>query len=698
MDDLLKDFLSESTENLARLDQDIVELERDPSNADLLNGIFRAVHTIKGTCGFLGLPRLERVSHAAESVLHLLRTGALGADPRVISDILRAVDVIKAILAALETTGAEPAGDDAALLATLDAWCSGGDPGSAPSAARRPSLAPGDLARDLAAITADPHTSIAASSLRVNVGVLDALMNLAGELVLTRNQLLEISAKDDGSPYAVPVQQLSRITAEVQGAVMQARMQPVGSAWSKLPRIVRDIARETGKKIELDMKGADTELDRQLVQALQDPLTHMVRNSADHGIERPAERRAAGKSETGSIRLNAYHQSGHVIVEITDDGAGIRPDRVRRKAVERGLVRQAAADAMSDQQVLRFIFEPGFSTVETVTHLSGRGVGMDVVRNNIEKVGGTVDITSTPGAGCTVRIRLPLTLAIISSLLVSAGGEWFAFPQTSVLELVRVPADAHDRFDDLHGARLFRLRDALLPVVTLSALFGLDAPSQQDGTTLVICQMGASRFAVVVDDVVDTQEIVVKPVGRRVRALGCYAGCTILGDGRVIMILDAGGIAALAGIRSTGLRTAEAPVAPAQQDRDTLLLFDAGASALQAVPLSRVARLEEIPASRIERADGRYVVQYRGSLLPVVAASPAVNVTSGQTRAVIVFNDGPASFGLAVNEIRDIVEDHLTIELGPARPGVLGTAVIGGAAAEIIDVAYFGECSRGVAA
>lgn len=688
-------------EGLARLDQDIVELERDPSNADLLNGIFRAIHTIKGTCGFLGLPRLERVSHAAESVLDRLRTGALPVGARVTSDILRTVDVIKAILTALETGAEEPPGDDAALLATLGAWCSGIDttaPVESTVSPMAPALAPGELARDIAALA--PFTgdapSGAVSSLRVSVSVLDALMNLAGELVLTRNQLLEITAKDDGSPYAAPVQQLSRITAELQGAVMQARMQPVGSAWGKLPRIVRDIARETGKRIELDMKGADTELDRQLVHALQDPLTHMVRNSADHGIERPAERRAAGKPESGSIRLNAYHQSGHVIVEITDDGAGIDPERVRRKAVERGLVRQATADAMTDQQVLRFIFEPGFSTADTITHISGRGVGMDVVRNNIEKVGGSVDITSARGAGCTVRIRLPLTLAIISSLLVSAGGEWFAFPQTAVLELVRVPADAHDRFDDLHGAPLFRLRDALLPMLTLSRLLGLDASAPSEATTLVICQMGASRFAVVVDDVVDTQEIVVKPVGRRVRPIGCYAGCTILGDGRVIMILDAGGIAALSGIRAAGVRAIETRAAPVQE-RETMLLFDAGASALQAVPLSRVARLEEIPASRFERADGRYVVQYRGTLLPVIAASAAVNVTSGQTRAVIVFNDGASSFGLAVNEIRDIIEDHLVIELGPARAGVLGTAVIGGAATEILDVAYFGACSRGMA-
>ena len=688
MDDLLKDFLAESAENLAQLDHDVIELERDPSNASLLNSIFRAVHTIKGTCGFLALPRLENVSHTAESVLEQLRTGALKAEPDVISDILRAVDVIKLILAELAASGAEPLGDDSLLVALLEQWLS-------PVAAHAAAATRAVFAAPAAPI-AEPVVQTN-SSLRVNITLLDALMNLAGELVLNRNQLLEMSSKDDDSIFGAPVQQLNRITAELQAAIMKTRMQPVGSAWGKLPRIVRDIARETGKKIELDMKGASTEMDRQLVQALQDPLTHMVRNSVDHGIESPETRRALGKPAVGKIVLNAYHEGGHVIVEIVDDGKGIDAAEVRRTAVERGLVRKDVADGMSDCQILRFIFEPGFSTVTSVTHLSGRGVGMDVVRSNIERVGGAVDLRSELGHGCTVRIRLPLTLAIIPSLIVSARSELFAFPQASVLELIRLSADTLKRFDVLQNVRLFRLRDELVPVVTLADALSLPSDAANDVPTLVICQAGTTRFGIIVDDVVDTQEIVVKPIGRLTRSVRCYAGCTILGDGRVVMIVDPAALAARAGAETSASRAVmeTAPRAPAVR-QDSLLLFGIGTNSVQAVPLSLVARLEEIPFERIEQAGENHVVQYRGFLLPVIPASPSVTFTAGRSNSVIVFNEGSTSFGIAVSEIRDIVEDVVNLELPASRPGVLGTAVIAGAATEVLDVSYYMQRARGV--
>lgn len=710
MDDLLKDFLAESAENLAQLDQDVVELERDPSNVSLLNSIFRAVHTIKGTCGFLGLPRLENVSHTAESVLEQLRNGSLKADSNVISDILCAVDVIKLILAELAAREVEPAGDDSLLIALLEQWLS---PDTSTRCAAstlvgvEPALAVG-LPLDLALDVAQPSLEAAASrpagtdsvgpansSLRVNIALLDSLMNLAGELVLNRNQLLEMSSRDDDSEFVAPVQQLNRITAELQSAIMKTRMQPVGSAWSKLPRIVRDIARETGKKIELDMKGAGTEMDRQLVHALQDPLTHMVRNSADHGIESPEVRRALGKTASGSIMLNAYHEGGHVIVEIVDDGKGIDAAEVRRTAVERGLVRRDVADGMTDCQALRLIFEPGFSTAACITHLSGRGVGMDVVRSNIEHVGGTVDIRSVRGQGCTVRIRLPLTLAIVSSLIVSAHDELFAFPQASVLELIRLSADTIARFDVLHNVRLFRLRDELVPVVTLADALALSGESKSEVATLVVCQAGVARFGIIVDDVVDTQEIVVKPVGRLTRSVRCYAGCTILGDGRVVMIIDPAALASRTGTETVTTRVLrQSPEAPAEK-QDSLLLFGVGADSVQAVPLSLVSRLEEIPFERIEHAGGTHMVQYRGSLLPVIPASPCVTFTAGRNNSIIVFNEGNSSFGIAVTEIRDIVQEAVNLELLATRPGILGTAVIAGAATEVLDVSYFMKRARG---
>jgi len=699
LDDLLKDFLAESTENLAQLDHDLVELERDPSNASLVNSIFRAIHTIKGTCGFLGLPRLENVSHTAESVLDRLRDGSLKADAALISDILRSIDVIRLIFAGLEVNGVEPVGDDSLLVALLDQWLADGRhtyQRAAPDPAQHP---PVDTSSLMAAKPSNPShdTSLPSNvSLRVNITLLDSLMNLAGELVLSRNELLEMASRDEDSRFAAPVQQLSRVTAELQSAIMKTRMQPVGSAWGKLPRIVRDIARETGKKIELDMKGAGTELDRQLVQALQDPFTHMVRNSADHGIESPEVRRSRGKPAVGRIVLNAYHEAGHVIVEIIDDGNGLDVVEVRATAIERGLVRREVADGMTDSEILNFIFEPGFSTATSVTHISGRGVGMDVVRSNIERVGGAVELHSVGGQGCLVRVRLPLTLAIVSSLIVRARGELFAFPQASVMQLIRLSEEQLARFDTLNNALLYRLRDDLIPVVNLADALKLAGDDTDAVSTLVICQAGASRFGIIVNDVEDTQEIVVKPVGRLIRSVGCYAGCTILGDGRVVMIIDPAALAVRTGTQmASATEKSDSPAVTAPVASDCMLLFGSGAGAVQAVQLSRVARLEEIPADRIEFAGGTPVVQYRGGLLPLVPANSSVTLTAGHSHAVIVFNEGSASFGIAVGDIRDIVDEIVNLELVSTRPGILGTAVIAGAATEVLDVSYYMARARG---
>ena len=712
MDELLREFLTESNENLERLDQEIVELERRPKDSSLLNSIFRTIHTIKGTCGFIGLERLEMVAHSAEGALSRLRDGEIQSSPRLINDILAAIDVIKEILDSLNRTETEPSGDDTALIARLDAWLddqrieatAAGEAaqvnaGNAlnstkpiPAKAETPPDAPVEVQNE---IKTESNTDLADCSLRVNVQLLDKLMNLVGELVLGRNQLIQLASMDETSVFAKPVQHLNRVATDLQDAVMRTRMQPVGTTWSKIPRLVRDLSQASGKNIVVEMHGQDTELDRQILQAIQDPLTHMIRNSADHGIELPEVRRAAGKGERGTIQLNAYHEGGHVILEITDDGAGIDVSRVRQKAIERGLLKAETAGALSDAQILRFIFEPGFSTAEKITNVSGRGVGMDVVRSSIEKIGGAVELASKKGKGSTIKIKIPLTLAIVSALLVGVAEEVFAIPQIGVIELVRVTEEQREKVEVLHGSRYFRLRDSLLPLVSLANTLKLDPLGEAVDYNIVVCQLGDAKFGMIVDEVFDTQEIVVKPVGRLVKHLSTYAGCTILGDGRVIMILDTTGVANASLELTAATELAEGAMQLAlsedttSQRLENVLLFDGGFEAQQAVPLSLVARLEEFPSENISFADGRYLIQYRGGLLPLISCNPEMDMRAKPMRPVLVFSEGERSMGLAVEAIRDIVQDQLHLDGHAHRTGVLGVCTIGGTISEVIDTDYF---------
>ena len=459
MDDLLQEFLTETNESLATLDSELVRFERESSDTKILGNIFRLMHTIKGTCGFLGLPRLEKVAHAGENVLGKFRDGELQVTPAAVTLILKAIDRIREILVGMEETGAEPAGDDSVLITEINAIATG----ESPAAVEQDHATIDDegfpvaaelLAEVAQAIGQDPALGIAlvtppqpepkkaeapkaaasetpteakeaaaASSIRVNVDVIENLMTLISELVLTRNQLLQLQRVQKGNEFKVPLQRLSHITSDLQDGVTRMRMQPIGNAWAKLPRIVRDLCVETKKRIELVMQGADTELDRQVLEIIKDPLTHMVRNSADHGIEGPTERLAAGKPENGTITLKAYHESGHIFIRISDDGRGLNADGIRRKILSNGLATEAELAQMSEQQILQFIFRAGFSTAEKVTSVSGRGVGMDVVRTNIERIGGMIEMTSTAGQGTTFLIKIPLTLAIVSALIVEAASQ-----------------------------------------------------------------------------------------------------------------------------------------------------------------------------------------------------------------------------------------------------------------------------------
>lgn len=716
MDDLLADFLTETHEGLSATDEALLRLERAPDDAPTLAEVFRQIHTIKGTCGFLGLSRLEKVAHAAETILGLYRDGSLAVTSAGITLVFSAVDCIRHIVAGLEATGQEPAGDDAEVIAALEAAARGevvvlappSAPMPAPDAApqtaleeptprpaaatmpRAPEAAPEPVQGDLMASTAQ-------QTIRVSVDVLEDLMTLVSELVLTRNQLLQLARASGDSQLSVPLQRLSHITSDLQEGVMKTRMQPIGNAWAKLPRLVRDLAHDLGKKIDLDMRGAETELDRQVLDLIKDPLTHMVRNSADHGLEGPAERRAAGKPEIGRILLNAYHQGGHIIIEIGDDGRGLPVEKIRAKALAQGLATEADLAQLSEHEVLRFIFRPGFSTAQQVTSVSGRGVGMDVVKTNIERIGGTIELRSKEGRGTTFTIKIPLTLAIVSALIVQAGGERFAMPQIGVLELVRVGdgQEGGPRIEMIKDAPVLRLRDRLLPLVSLSTLLRLQETPEQLGLQgfVVVMQVGANVFGIVVDRVFDTEEIVVKPVAPILRHITMFSGNTILGDGSVIMILDPNGIARATGVTADSEvedNRANAITAGIRSDGSTsLLLFRAGDQTPKAVPLGLVARLEDIPVERIEMSGDTPVVQYRGKLMPMVPVAGHWAASESGRQAVLVFTEGDRTMGLMVDEILDVLEEPLVIQPGSDRLGYLGSAVVAGRVTDVIDTVYW---------
>ncbi len=687
MDDLLADFLTETQEGLGALDAALVRLERAPEDMATLSEVFRIVHTIKGTCGFLGLARMEGVAHAAENVLGRYRDGALRVTQSGISAILRAIDCIRAIVTALEGTGAEPAGEDTGLIAALDAIASG-EAAAAPAAPAMPALAVAEA--EAGGGHAPPQT------IRVAVDVLEGLMMLVSELVLTRNQLLQLARSGADSAFAVPLQRLSHITSDLQEGVMKTRMQPLGNAWAKLPRLVRDLGVELGKKIELDMRGAETELDRQVLELIKDPLTHMVRNSADHGLETPEQRLAAGKPEAGRIMLNASHEGGHIIIEIADDGRGLNADRIRQKVLAQGLATEAELAAMPEREIQRFIFRAGFSTAAADTAVSGRGVGMDVVKTNMERIGGTIEVRSKEGRGTAFVVKIPLTLAIVSALIVEAGGERFAIPQIGVVELVRVGGEGAPQLEHIKDSAVLRLRDRLLPLVNLAGLLQLDSPAAEENAFVVVTQVGAHVFGIIVDRVFDTEEIVVKPVAPILRHVTMFSGNTILGDGSVIMILDPNGIARATGIGAEGSEgEAERDgkrqaVAHRAGQRTALLLFRAGDATPKAVPLGLIARLEDVERERIENAGGRPLVQYRGKLMPLVPLSGHWEQASAPPcQPVLVFSDGDRAMGLIVDEILDVVEEQMVIDGAGERAGFLGTTVIGGKVTEMLDTAWW---------
>jgi two-component system chemotaxis sensor kinase CheA len=521
------------------------------------------------------------------------------------------------------------------------------------------------------------------------------MMSGMSDMVLARNELARRLRDDDVEPgVEAALERLSLTVAEMRETVTRTRMQKIDALFSALPRMVRDTAAEVAKSVTLHVEGADVELDREMIEMMRDPLVHIVRNAIDHGIEAPAERRIAGKRENGRLAISARQSGNQIIIEIADDGRGLDAQRIKATAVARGLATEAEIEKMPDAQAFKFIFTPGFSTASQITSVSGRGVGLDVVRANIDEIGGTIDVKTVPGRGTSFTIKIPLTLAIVSALIVEAAGDRFAIPQLAVVELVRVRANSEHRIERIKDAAVLRLRNKLLPLVTLKSMLKLaEAQDETTSAFIVVMQVGNQTFGVVVDAVFHTEEIVVKPMCSRLRNIALFGGNTILGDGAVIMIIDPNGLANAIGSTASAQQAAENAREIEQRTEaastESLLVFRAGSPQPKAVHLSLVTRLEEIDAKTIEGTDGRLMVQYRGQLMPLVLVNEEVRIKDKGVQPLLVFADEGRSMGLIVDEIVDIVEERLRIELASQRPGVLGSAIVKGQATEVVDIAHY---------
>jgi two-component system chemotaxis sensor kinase CheA len=778
MDDLgeiIAEFLVESHENLDTLDRDLVALEQDPGSRDLLASIFRTIHTIKGTSGFLAFSRLEELTHVGENLLARLRDGQLTMTQSTTDVLLLMVDNVRALLDGIESSGSDegfdvseavarvraeldgPAGPGSAAEAapavehetpaapepaTAEAAVAGPNEAATPKAraprrrtttkaaaeplaaeaaaepesagepvvdkpATKPAVEPaparpGKPARPARAAAGTPTAAgasgehedngarrgVAESSVRVDVELLDTLMRLVGELVLTRNQVVRQATLNGNSDLLAASQRLNIIAGELQEGVMKTRMQPMEHIWSKFPRVVRDLGAQCGKSVTLQMIGRETELDRTLLDAVKDPLTHLVRNAVDHGLEISEARVAAGKAAQGTLTLRAFHQGGQVVVEVSDDGAGIDPKKIGASAASKGLVTAEELATMTSADALQLIFRPGFSTAAQVTNVSGRGVGMDVVKTNIENIGGSIEIESEPGRGTTCRLRIPLTLAIVPALTIDCGGNTYAVPQVNLLELVALGVNSQTGIEDVGGAEVYRLRGQLLPLIRLADLLGI--PAQTTDGVIAVLQSEGRRFGLVVDRVVNTEDIVVKPLSKSLKAIGMYSGATILGDGRVSLILDVQCIARTTLKADAYDRLDEAKGSGAAiSDEQRMLVVGIEGGRRIAIPLDSVTRLEEATADTIERVGSREVLRRQDQILPLVRLATLLGGYSSEQPAgapVVVYSSGGRSVAMAVEEIIDIVDASDAVRSEINDLGLLGSLVVKDRVTELLDV------------
>jgi two-component system chemotaxis sensor kinase CheA len=755
--ELLQEFITETSESLQRLEKDLLSYETGSADADTLNRVFRVIHTVKGSGGSLALKGIEALSHEAEQLLDAFRELKMVPDTEVVGIMLEVLDILKSDLVHLQETGAESGVDVQELKLKLrsrwkqlmgvngdatgehesdsqvevlepdtyegegSGWGIFGDAddadeeGHAKSKPKRkrsskavkqvtPVKESSETAIESISEKEEPKVAPSASAdlsestIRVEIKQLDVLMALVGELVLTRNQILQKASEHGGGNMDPAFVHLDHLTSELQLGMMKTRMQPIGNALTKVPRIVRDVAQSLGKEVCLEVNGKDTELDRSLIEAIKDPLLHLVRNSVDHGIETPEERVAAGKDRKGILFISAYHESGQVHIDIIDDGRGIDLNRIREKAVQTGIETQESVSKMSEREVLYLIFHPGFSTAKTVSNISGRGVGMDVVRSNIERIGGSIEVQSELGHGTSVKLKIPLTLAIVPALIVGAGNERFAIPQLSLQELVQLEGEqVRTRVESLYESKVYRLRGEIIPLVFLREVLALKGASEGSGVmNIVVLQSDRQLYGLVVDAVYDCEEIVVKPLSRHLKRMSCYSGATIMGDGSVALILDAQGFGrhskALNHKREDGTRLSATAVQEDQKESTPMLLFTAGANARMAVPLADVNRIEAVENGQFENRRGEVILQHRGEILKIIDLSrfvpgmQCVEAVRGAPMTVIVHSQNNRSIGVLVSEVLDIVHEVIDIQEKSDCDVILGSQPMGGKVTELLDL------------
>lgn len=743
MDSSLAEYISECKEILMRVNNVLAELERGTSADNLIDGLYRDFHTLKGSSQLFGFLQIGQIAHALEASFGPIRRYKTSVQAAFIDQIYNSLDLIDRMIKSIAEGITDLSGFDLEMQILLPGlveavtrqfnsdFIISNEGFQAVEVPQKSSLGqeleqtntieespeilqvPQIVAQEtdkaeVKSVSAennstnqvskrDPGTNgaaVADTTVRVQVDVLDRLMNLAGELVLLRNQVLQYGNHTEDSELMGLSKRLDLVTSDLQNEVMKTRMQPIGNILSKFQRVVRDLSRDLGKQIDLTIQGAETELDKTLLEAIKDPLTHIIRNACDHGIETVEERRAAGKPINGHVLIRSFYEGGQVIVEVSDDGKGLDRDKLIAKAIEKSLITAQRAEKFSEREAYGLIFYPGFSTAKQVTSVSGRGVGMDVVKTNIEKIGGSAEVSSRLGKGATIQLKIPLTLAIVPALIARSGGDRYAIPQVKLVELVRVSEEDGRKIEFIQGKPTFRLRGDLLPLVHMSEILKQKAPlssaSEENPVNIVVLNADGEKFGLIVDDILDTTDIVVKPLAQYLRRVPMFSGATIMGDGAIALILDINGIAERAHIAVNARKKHESfdeikdhSGKSKNSDSQEFLLVKTSAEGIHAIPLCLVHRLEEFPRSAIEVSGDQKVIRYRQSILPLLDVDgflkySAKNMEQNESAvvSVVVVQKSGRNYGLMVREILDVIliEGQVDDTIQD-REGILGNLI-----------------------